>query len=88
MSQGLKTRFFEMRNSNLTCMINYTKYPNNLLNKNKDLFVICVLSSFSSVLNHNVFSQISIIGIDFVLLAYDNNNLILMYIFTKERFLA
>lgn len=69
-------------------MIIYTKYPNNLCNKKKDLFVICVLSSISSVLNHNVFSQISIIVIDFVLLTYDNNNLILLYIFTKEKFLA
>lgn len=69
-------------------MIIYTKYPNNLCNKNKDLFVIYVLSSISSVLNH-VFSQISIIVIDFVLLTYDNNNnLILLYIFTKENFLA
>lgn len=68
-------------------MIIYTKYPNNLWNKKKDLFVICVLSSISSVLNH-VFSQISIIVIDFVLLTYDNNNLILLYIFTKENFLA
>lgn len=85
---GLKTRFFEIRNSNLTCMIIYTKYPNNLWNKKKDLFVICVLSSISSVLNH-VFSQISIIVIDFVLLTYDNNNnKILLYIFTKENFLA
>lgn len=68
-------------------MIIYTKYPNNLWNKKKDLFVICVLSSISSVLNH-VFSQISIIVIDFVLLTYDNNNLILLYIFTKENFIA
>lgn len=69
-------------------MIIYTKYPNNLWNKKKDLFVIYVLSSISSVLNH-VFSQISIIVIDFVLLTYDNNNnLILLYIFTKENFLA
>lgn len=68
-------------------MIIYTKYPNNLWNKKKDLFVICVLSSISSVLNH-VFSQILIIVIDFVLLTYDNNNQILLYIFTKENFLA
>lgn len=68
-------------------MIIYTKYPNNLWNKKKDLFVIYVLSSISSVLNH-VFSQISIVVIDFVLLTHDNNNLILLYIFTKENFLA